>query len=96
LLLTGCPYSAAAVSGRLMKAPKIQRIGKKIPRKNIQPCPFLSVMSPSVKAMSKYKIPAPIPIPHHMIPPWIRLEVDPLLDRPASHEAAHHPMRVTG
>ena len=24
-----------------MNAPKIQRIGKKIPKKNSQPCPFL-------------------------------------------------------
>ena len=29
-----------------MKAPKIQRIGKKIPKKNIHPCPFLSVITP--------------------------------------------------
>jgi hypothetical protein len=95
LLLTGCPYSAAAVAGGFMKAPKIHRIGKKIPRKTIHRCRFLSVMSPSVKATRKYKIPAPIPIPHHMIPPWIRLDVDPLLDPPASHKAGHHPMRVT-
>ena len=48
-----------------MKAPKIQRIGKKIPKKNIHPCRFLSVISPSVNATMKYKIPPPIPIPHH-------------------------------
>jgi len=54
-----------------MKAPKIQSTGKKIPKKNIHPWPFLSVMSPSVKATIRYKIPPPIPIPHHMIPPWI-------------------------
>jgi hypothetical protein len=36
-----------------MKAPKIQRIGKKIPKKNIHPCPFLSVISPSVNATSR-------------------------------------------
>jgi hypothetical protein len=52
-----------------MNAPKIQRIGKKIPKKNIQPCPFLSVISPSVKATIKYRRAPPIPIPHHMIPP---------------------------
>ena len=32
-----------------MKAPMIQSIGKKIPKKNIHPWPFLSVNSPSVK-----------------------------------------------
>jgi hypothetical protein len=58
-----------------MKAPKIQSSGKKIPKKNIHPCPFLSVMSPSVKATRKYKMPAPIPIPHHMSPPWTCVDV---------------------
>jgi hypothetical protein len=41
-----------------MKAPKIHRIGK-----NIHPCPFRSVISPSVNATMKYKIAPPIPIP---------------------------------
>src|SRR5947208_10955452 len=49
-----------------MKAPKIQRTGKKIPKKNIHPCLFLSVINPSVKTKTKYKIPPPIPIPHHI------------------------------
>jgi hypothetical protein len=49
----------------------IQSTGKKIPKKNIHPCPFLSVISPSVKATTKYKMPAPIPIPHHMIAPCL-------------------------
>jgi len=49
-----------------MNAPKIQRSGKKIPRKNIHPCPFLSVINPSVNTKTRYKIPAP-PIPHHML-----------------------------
>jgi hypothetical protein len=46
-----------------MKAPKIQRIGKKIPKKNIQPCPFLRVINPSVNATIKYRMPPPMPIP---------------------------------
>jgi len=54
-----------------MKAPKIQRIGKKIPKKNIHPCPFRSVISPSVNTRIRYRIPAPIPIPHHMIPSFV-------------------------
>jgi hypothetical protein len=49
-----------------MKAPKIQRIGKKIPKKNIQPCPFLSVINPSVNATIRYKMP-PIPIAQYMV-----------------------------
>jgi hypothetical protein len=55
-----------------MKAPKIQSTGKKIPKKNIHPCLFLSVISPSVNARIRYKMPPPIPIPHHMISSWIR------------------------
>jgi hypothetical protein len=64
-----------------MKAPKSQRKGKKIPKKNINPCPFLSVMSPSVNAKMKYKTAPPIPIPHHIIPPSI---LGWLLDRALS------------
>src|SRR6266487_655804 len=52
-----------------MKAPKSQNTGKKIPKKNIQPCPFLSVASPSVNATSRYKKRPPKPIPHHIVPP---------------------------
>jgi len=54
-----------------MKAPMIQRIGKKIPKKNIHPCRFLSVITPSVTARSRCKIPPAIPIPHHKVPPLI-------------------------
>ena len=46
------PQAVWAVGG-LMKAPKIQRIGTKIPKKNIHPCPFLSVITPSVIARSR-------------------------------------------
>ena len=77
-----------------MKAPKIQSIGKKIPKKNIHPRPFLSVISPSVKTKTKYRMPAPIPIPHQMISSWTRLDVDSRLDSDARNEAVHHPMRT--
>jgi hypothetical protein len=62
----GCSrrYACATPCGGLMKAPKIQRSGKKIPKKNIHPCPFLSVIIPTVNAMVRYRI-AP-PTPHHM------------------------------
>jgi hypothetical protein len=63
------PYAGWVISGGFMKAPKIQSTGKKIPKKNIHPCPFLSVINPSVNATSRYKMPPPIPIPHHMVPP---------------------------
>jgi len=49
-----------------MTAPKIQSTGKKIPKKNIHPCPFLSVITPRVSTKTRYKMPPPIPIPHHM------------------------------
>ena len=48
-----CTTRAAILSGGRMNAPKIQRIGKKIPKKNIHPCPFLSVISPIVKNTMK-------------------------------------------
>ena len=48
-----------------MKAPKIHSTGKKSPKKNIHPCPFLSVINPSVNTKIRYTIP-PIPIAHHM------------------------------
>jgi hypothetical protein len=50
-----------------MKAQKIQSTGKKIPKKNIHPCPLLSVISPIVNATSRYKKTPPIPIPHHRV-----------------------------
>ena len=51
-----------------------QRTGKKIPKKNIHPCPFLSVINPSVNATIRYRSP-PNPIAHHMTPPltWLRV-----------------------
>jgi hypothetical protein len=48
-----------------MTAPMIQRSGKKIPKKNIQPCPFLNVMNPRVNSKTTYRK-TPVPIPHHM------------------------------
>jgi hypothetical protein len=52
-----------------MMAPMIHKNGKKIPKKNIHPCPFRSVITPSVISRTTYKIPPPIPIPHHIVPP---------------------------
>jgi hypothetical protein len=54
-----------------MMAPTIQRIGRKIPKKNIHPCPFLSVITPRVTNKTKYSKP-PNPIPHHIVPPSCR------------------------
>jgi hypothetical protein len=51
-----------------MNAPMIQSNGKKIPRKNIHPCPFRSVLSPS-QMNRTIQMRAPIPIPHHITPP---------------------------
>jgi hypothetical protein len=48
-----------------MNAPKIQSNGKKMPKKNIQPCPLRSVLMPS-QMKSTTQISAPIPIPHHI------------------------------
>jgi hypothetical protein len=48
-----------------MTAPMIQRSGKKIPKKNIQPCPFLNVMNPRVNSKTTYRK-TPVPIPHHI------------------------------
>jgi hypothetical protein len=67
-----------------MKAPKIQRIGKKIPRKHIHPSPFLNVIKPSVNTKTRYRKNPPKPIPHHMIAPLrvvTRSQVAPLPDR---------------
>jgi hypothetical protein len=63
----GRAQTGAILSDGLMKAPMIHRIGKKIPKKNIHPWPFLSVITPSVTAIKKYRNAAPIPIPHHMM-----------------------------
>jgi hypothetical protein len=56
--------------GGRMIAPMSQSSGKKIPKKNIQPCPFLNVMTPSVTSRTTYRR-APIPIPHHMRSPLL-------------------------
>jgi hypothetical protein len=52
-----------------MKAPMSQRSGKKIPKKNIHPWPFLSVLTPRNTSRITYKIKPPMPIPHHIDPP---------------------------
>jgi hypothetical protein len=49
-----------------MTAPMIQKIGRKIPKKNIHPCPFLSVITPRVMSKTRYSRP-PKPMPHHML-----------------------------
>src|SRR4051812_26205059 len=54
-----------------MTAPMIQKIGTKMPKKNIHPCPFLSVMTPRVISNTRYSKP-PKPMPHHMISPDCR------------------------
>ena len=71
--------SRAVPGGGRMKAPKIQSTGKKIPKKNIHPCPFRSVISPSVNTRTKYKKAPPAPIPHHMVPPFAGAPMDLLL-----------------
>jgi hypothetical protein len=48
-----------------MIAPMIQRNGRKMPKKNSHPCPFLSVITPSVIRSTTYRRP-PKPIPHHI------------------------------
>jgi len=78
-----------------MKAPKIQSTGKKIPKKNIHPCPFLSVISPSVKTRMKYKNAPPIPIPHHMIPPLRDANWTCPFNSDLLGKAAHHPIRTS-
>jgi hypothetical protein len=60
-----------------MKAPLSQRSGKKMPKKNIHPCPFLSVLKPRKKSSNKYKKTPPIPIPHQ----WFLLLADCLVGR---------------
>jgi hypothetical protein len=69
-----------------------QSTGKKIPKKNIHPCPFLSVITPSETSRTKYRT-APKPIPHHIVPPWIGVAIEslrPTISSPA--QAAHHPI----
>ena len=52
-----------------MNAPMIQSSGKKIPKKNIHPCPFRSVLRPS-QTKRTIQMRAPKPIPHHMRAPF--------------------------
>jgi hypothetical protein len=68
-----------------MKAPKIQSSGKKIPKKNIQPCPLRSVLMPS-QMKSTTQINAPIPIPHH-IAGLLSIDVIRVLAHPARSPA---------
>ena len=49
-----------------MNAPKIQRIGRKIPRKNIHPCPFRSVRSPSQIKRTSHRSARKPPVYHHI------------------------------
>ena len=63
------PLAAAVYARALagcMNAPKIQSSGKKIPRKNIHPCPFRSVLRPSQTKRTIQRR-APKPIPHHTV-----------------------------
>jgi hypothetical protein len=64
-------------------APMSQKTGMKIPKKNIHPCPFLSVIKPSVTSRTTYKITPPIPIPHHMVPSLDRGSLDVLVILPS-------------
>jgi hypothetical protein len=89
------PQAGWVLSGDLMKAPKIQRIGKKIPKKNIHPCPFRSVISPSVKATIRYKKAPPIPIPHHIVSSLEGRNLDITFHSHAGGKAAHHPIRTS-
>jgi hypothetical protein len=76
----------------------IQRSGRKMPKKNIHPCPFLSVITPRVINKTRYSKP-PNPMPHHIVPPSCRFpesKVLPLLaaiakDRTPAKEAAAQP-----
>ena len=67
-----------------------QKRGTKIPKKNIQPCPFLSVLNPSVNSAKRYKK-APNPIPHHMVPPLVRVALDSHLESDVENEAPLRP-----
>src|SRR6476661_1145390 len=49
-----------------MNAPMIHSNGKKIPKKNIHPCPFRSVLRPSHTKRMIQKSAATPPIPHHI------------------------------
>src|SRR5215475_1341942 len=57
-------------------APMSQNTGKKIPKKNIHPCPFLSVTSPSVSNKTTYRMKPPIPIPHHIGASFVSTDLD--------------------
>jgi len=48
-----------------MKAPISQRSGKKIPKKNIHPWPFLSVLKPRKKSSNRHKKAADTDSPRH-------------------------------
>src|SRR5439155_26209507 len=78
-----------------MRAPTIQRNGKKIPSQNIHPCPFLGVIMPSVNTKSRYKMAPPKPIPHHMVPPLTGRGLEVRLECHGRYETAHHPSRVS-
>src|SRR5262245_6497683 len=59
----------AAFAGRI-NAPKIHRIGKKIPKTKSQPCPLRSVLRPSHTIRTIQITAYRPPIPHHMrVPP---------------------------
>jgi hypothetical protein len=66
-----------------MMAPMSQKTGMKIPKKNIHPCPFLSVIKPSVTSRTTYKMTPPKPIPHHMIVSLDRGSLDVLVILPS-------------
>jgi hypothetical protein len=50
-----------------MKAPMSQRSGRKIPKKNSHPCPFLSVLIPRKMSRNRYRKKPPNPMPHHIV-----------------------------
>src|SRR2546430_17346861 len=79
-----------------MRAPTIQRNGKKIPSQNIHPCPFLSVIMPSVNTKNRYKMAPPKPLPHHMVPPLTGRGLEVRLECHGRNETAHHPRGVSG
>ena len=79
---------------RVMNAPMIQNKGKKNPKKNIHPCPFLSVARPRVQSTSKYRKTPPIPTNHHIASSF---SISPLTaDRRPRLAPVHHlTVRVT-
>ena len=55
--------------GYAFSSPMLTKIMEKTnPTKNIQPWPFLSVLTPRKISKSTYTMKPPIPIPHHMSP----------------------------